>query len=443
MVSPYILWLMTNLHLNPNFVSRVEEWKLRGRPTQNPMDWNLDKWVEEFPEYKDFLDELYINRLGHLDREYLHQVVYQENENGTPIKGFLAVMIWGYGPDPRGPFRTRRIINQDEILMALSAVLSSIKKEQYADAFNSLVTHGPKHLGAAFATKYMYFASPEISEFQPVILDSLVSEALKLWGDYKVNSQTKNADDYIEYLNYMKENSEQLDLTMSQLELILFTEYARLKGNQSWANRQAVSELNQQQAFTWGILFASELMLRIPCLKLSYTEPGGGQYRCLSLKSSDKSKPIEIDINLVGSIHFRTSKNFRIEWTDVIGKGPTAAAESICRYLDVETEADIENASRQAIALRAVVSSLIDNFEIAKMEVLPVMVDNSVYGESINSDLLKPYELIGIQADLLEKKEIARYFWAIIFNGEPSRLVNLDSGESIRSDGTVLTLSWP
>ena len=434
---------MPNLYSNPNFVSRLEEWKLRGRPTQNAMDWNLDRWTEEFPEYKDFLEHLYIGKLGYLDREYLQQVVSQENENGNPINGFLAVMIWGYGPDPRGPFRTRRIIDQPQISEALNSTLDALEKENISVAFSALVTNGPKYLGAAFATKYLFFASTENSEFTPLILDSLVSEALQFWGDYRVNSQTKNAGEYVGYLNYMQACSEHLDLSMSELEMVLFTEFARLKGNQSWANRQVISRLDDRQIFLWGFLFASELMLRISSLNLSYTEPCGGQYKCLSLRSSDASNFMEFDINLVGSIHIRASKHLKIEWEDLIKQGPTATAETICRYLAFDSKVNIESSSKQGIAFRALASSLIDNFDRVKMEVFPVMVDNSVYGVSINKKLLSPYDSLEIYKNDSELVEHAKFLWAVLINGEPSRLVNSITGDVFRTDGTVLSLSWP
>ena len=352
-------------------------------------------------------------------------------------------MIWGYGPDPRGPFRTRRIIDQEEILEAINNALYSIRKGNFAEAFTSLVTNGPKHLGAAFATKYLFFASQETSQFQPLILDSLVSEALKLWGDYEVNSQTKKALEYISYLNYMQVCSENLDLSMGELEMILFTEYARVKGNQSWANRQVNSNLNEQQIFIWGFLFASELMLRISTLRLSYTEPGGGQYKCLSLRSADGSPNIEIDINLVGSIHIRALKHLIIEWEDLIKQGPSTAAENICKYLRIDAQVNIELMSKQALTMRALSSSLIDNFNKVKMEVIPVLVDNSLYGVSINRALLRPYESLNLYKDEADLDELAKNLWAVLIDEQPSRLINSFSGEVYRSDGITSGLSWP
>ena len=93
---------------NPAFVTRVDEWFLRGKPKQNPIDWNPNPWIEAFPEHAPFLKELRLQSLGYLGRDLVRETLLRYADDGKHLEGFLAVMIWGYADDARGPFRTKR-----------------------------------------------------------------------------------------------------------------------------------------------------------------------------------------------------------------------------------------------------------------------------------------------------------------------------------------------
>ena len=152
-------WYFSTLSKNSEFATRVDEWRLRGKPKQHAIEWNLEQWAKTFPDQADFLNELSRRKLGMLDRELVHQTVFLEAEKGNYLNGFLAVMIWGYGGDARGPFRTNRILQQPNALDSIEKAFHFLQDLEIGEAYDCLVTNGPKYLGPAFATKHLYFAS--------------------------------------------------------------------------------------------------------------------------------------------------------------------------------------------------------------------------------------------------------------------------------------------
>ena len=60
---------MQKLHLweNTTFITRVDEWRLKDCSAQNAIDWIPGPWVKEFPEFSEFLNDLYVEHLGFLD----------------------------------------------------------------------------------------------------------------------------------------------------------------------------------------------------------------------------------------------------------------------------------------------------------------------------------------------------------------------------------------
>ena len=433
------------LHENPAFITRVDEWKLRGKPEQNGMDWNVEKWQAEFPEHGDFLRKLSLQNLGNLDRKLVRETVANEISIGNFETSFLAVMIWGFGSDARGPFRTRRIIEQKKTGICLENCLAALQKNDIDSAYKALIDNGPKYLGPAFGTKYIYFAAGSIESNQPVILDSLVSIGLKEWGDITFNPLNAKSHDYLRYLDYINDEADHFSITPENLEMILFTETARLKGNQSWANRQSYAQIGENEKLIWGLLFAAELMLRLPELQLTYTQPGGGQYECLTLTAPNSKFPYEFDLNLVGSIHVNGVNSLHIEWQDLIQRGAVSSAELLINAAGLNTEVNLSTTSIQARALRALAETAIRNFESHNLIIEPIVSDNSVYGKLIRYVLLEPYF-----ENPMQRKDIDAsfgkqldYMWSISIDSEPSRLINLQDGTAIRRDGTVLGLSWP
>jgi hypothetical protein len=238
---------------NPAFLTRVDEWVLSGCPEQNSIDWNLEPWVNEFPEYEVFLNNLYMGNLGFLNRDIVKNTVQEECENSRYIEGFLAVMIWGYASDPRGPHRTKQVVSQEKAFTSIETAYTSLLNDDVKSAYEALVTNGPKYLGPAFATKYLYFASQESVTPTPLILDSQVAEGLARWGNNLFNSITASAKDYLNYLDYMKIAAQKIGLSEEDLEFLIFSENAKLKGNQSWANRSSGVYVTITETRAWAL----------------------------------------------------------------------------------------------------------------------------------------------------------------------------------------------
>ena len=412
---------------NPAFVTRVDEWFLRGKPKQNPIDWNANPWIEAFPEHAPFLKELRLQSLGYLGRDLVRETLLRYADDGKYLEGFLAVMIWGYADDARGPFRTKRILDQPRAIESITEAFHSLAQEDISSAYNSLVTSGPDHLGPAFATKYLYFAAPEEMNPQPVILDSLVAQGLDLWSNYKVSSTSATAKQYLNFLDYIATSAENLKISSEELELLIFSEVAKLNGNQSWANRQQIKDITHAQRKAWGILLASEIMLRVPEAVLLQTQPGGGQYDCFSIRGKTNTGTLEADFNLNGSIHFFKPVVQHYEWEELIERGAASTCEMLAESFGWDQYVNQKESKTTANAFRKLAKLAIQNITNPDWDFNCMVNDSSVHGLTINHEVLARFP--GLPSDLSEYPVIEgmpkeAWFWVITRNHQIDRIFN-------------------
>ena len=412
---------------NPGFITRIDEWVLRGKPKQNPIDWNFERWGAIFPEHLEFLRDLQLHNLGYLGRDLVRDTVERYSSEGRYIEGFLAVMIWGYGDDARGPWRTKRILDQPIAREAISKSYQSLMEGKLIDAYRTLIEEGPDFLGPAFGTKYLYFAAKRSMHPKPVILDSLVSIGLKTWGNFDINPTTALAQQYLNFLLHIQEASEMLTVTPEELELVLFSETAKLKGNQAWSNRQQTNDVSANERKAWGLLLASEILLRNPDCILFQTYPGGGQYDCLSIRNWRGSGVFKADLNLKGSIRFFHTELPVYNWEDLVERGAVAMCEMISTALGFSRNAQLEHASPTALAIRKLARLAIANISNPDIDIQCVVSDDSVYGQFIHKEL--PSKFSEFTSDLSEYPELdgmpkETWFWAVKENGNVVGLVD-------------------
>lgn len=98
---------------------------------------------------------------------------------------FLSVMMWGYGEDNRGPWKTAQMLTSaDKIGFQFKDVCHRLKSNDVGSAYKAFVTgkasspHTLDECGPAFFTKYLYFVSKILgSKPMCVIFDKVIATA--------------------------------------------------------------------------------------------------------------------------------------------------------------------------------------------------------------------------------------------------------------------------
>ena len=439
-MSKYQLWE------HPAFLTKVDEWSLRGQPKQNGIDWNLDSWIKTFPEHIEFLKELRLKNLGYLGRDLVRETVQTYAVEKRFVEGFLAVMIWGYADDARGPWRTKRILDQPIALTAISTAYGFLLTGDVMGAYRALIDSGPEHLGPAFATKYLYFGAKKDIRPRPVILDSLITEGFKKWADKSINATNATAQQYFDFLKYIEQTSEKLDIFPEDIELVMFTEVAKIKGSQSWVNRQLIKDISKSQRKAWGLLLASEIMMRNPNLVLFQSEPGGGQYDCLSLRDIEGKDIFEADFNLNGSIHFLHPKAHHFDWDELIERGVSSTCEMLADSFGWSRDVELKEASDTSKSLRHLASLAVKNISNIRWDFKCLVSDSSSFGQHTNYDAFE--KLSGVPSDLTFYPEIPgmpkeAWFWSIIMDEEIVALLDAHKAILYSTSGSSSSALWP
>lgn len=105
-----------------------------------------------------------------------------EKRDEDPTLTFLATMIWGRGPDNRGPKLTLRMMNDDRLDGIIEELSGAAKSSSPRDAFRLLFVKGRARLprlGVSFGTKVIHAFGYKERNLQPLVYDKLVFEALK------------------------------------------------------------------------------------------------------------------------------------------------------------------------------------------------------------------------------------------------------------------------
>ena len=429
---------------NPAFITRVDEWRLNKCLPQNAIDWTPGPWIMEFPEYSEFLNDLYVEHLGFLDRKIVKDTIAKYAEHNCYVEGFLVVMIWGYAADPRGPFRTKRVLSQSIATESIEASYKALSENDIYVAYETLETRGPKFLGPAFATKYLYFAKAGDGSLTPLILDSLVSEGLKKWGGVSFSSISVGAKTYIDYLQYMSDSAAKLGVSPEDLEFLVFSETAKQKGNQSWSNRAGSQLVSESEIESWALLLAAEILLRDSNLVVYYSQPGGGQYECLSIRELEKRTGLEMDLNMAGSIHIFEPTPNRYSWEELISRGVSGFCELLAEQYQWNSQVDLSSASQVGKSFRALASLKMDLNSEARIRSL--VCDNSAYGVSVNSAAFEKFpeaaENIKTYPELCRLPGQA-WFWSIEQGDRIVGLFDTHKGVHYLLDGVVQRTLWP
>lgn len=210
----------------------VEHWAATGHGRQHAVGWPADRWIMRFPQHAATFKAL----PPRISRADVFGVV--EGQPITPagsLAAFLVSMAWGYGSVAYGPWRVARILETAKgragaKLARASTVLKELGPES---AYEVLATDCRlAYLGPAFGTKFLFFRDGPSP--RALIMDRLICEWLTKNTGLPLTATRWSPRAYRHYLALMCEWSQRLGVKPWTLEEILFSEQARLAGNQ-WA----------------------------------------------------------------------------------------------------------------------------------------------------------------------------------------------------------------
>lgn len=202
---------------------------------QGSFPWHRDPWKREFHDLPEILGVL--SQLpDRVDRESTRHIVLDELKAGRVLAAFVCVMIWGYGTTGVGPLRTRWVLtgvkNRDaaqepplpSVEKHLAASVDTVRTKGPLEAFRVMRNEGKiKHLGSAYFTKWLYFASaldgPDDSQATP-ILDQQVATWLKTHAE--IHLDVNRTESYARYLDLLTTWGDTYGRSRVQVEKAIF-----------------------------------------------------------------------------------------------------------------------------------------------------------------------------------------------------------------------------
>jgi hypothetical protein len=212
------------------------------------INFRLEPWRGQFPEYHDFFLKISnpaTEQFRKIERSTLYTVgkaACLDLSNSASLReAFLATMVWGRGPDNRGPALTRRMFDTPTFDAVLRDVAEAASGPDPKEAFRSLFSQRRsriRHLGISFGTKVLHTFGNRDTGVQPLVYDVLVSNAL---GDLHRDTNTKGlprarspwrfmrSDTYLEYCEWASNLAEQWAVPPRNVEHALFVVGQQLK----------------------------------------------------------------------------------------------------------------------------------------------------------------------------------------------------------------------
>lgn len=209
---------------------------LEGAPlAQQAFLWLPAGWREALHDCPAVLAQL--DKLpARINRNDVCSVVTENLERDDALSAFVPAMIWGYGDVGYGPDRVRWVLTGIKTKAAYKSAVDSDVALKLKDAVRIVRGDGPvagfrhmnnagriKHLGPAFFTKWLYFASAtsgsDDANAAP-ILDKRVKEWLTEHAD--VTLDINKTVDYQRYVDLLREWGSPYGWTPVQVEKAIF-----------------------------------------------------------------------------------------------------------------------------------------------------------------------------------------------------------------------------
>src|SRR5580693_869371 len=146
-----------------------------------PVQWRPDAWKRYWHENglpcSRVLDELEAEHRsqGTIRRKFILDT-YQDRP-ATEL--FIATMVWGSGPDNRGPAKAGGILAQPQASAKIDHTVRVVRQDGAASGYKAYYARNKlENLDVAFVTKLLYFAGYRFPHRpRPLIYDSLVAAA--------------------------------------------------------------------------------------------------------------------------------------------------------------------------------------------------------------------------------------------------------------------------
>lgn len=138
-----------------------QRWDERGRPAQAPVRWQRERWLAALPGYASLLSEL----PDELDRSSVRcMLVGMPTTVVAMVKAMAIVYAWGWSTTPVGPPRAQKALaaGVERLGSALVVAREAMLTEGPLAGYVALArSHRVPGLGPSFATKFLYFVSPD------------------------------------------------------------------------------------------------------------------------------------------------------------------------------------------------------------------------------------------------------------------------------------------
>jgi len=192
--------------------------------SQAGVPWSKTPWKKYFPEHAGFFDNLPNQPLQR--SEILQACSSADRSPDDAVQAFLAAMAWGYGPIGYGPWRTKRMFDEDsDAGDRLHQVARSLISDGSVEAYRLLANSCRlKWLGPAYGTKFLYFC-PQAPDRPPgLILDRLVARWLRQHEVLDLSAAHWSTLTYENYVHAMRSWANELDLQPGELEEAIFVQ---------------------------------------------------------------------------------------------------------------------------------------------------------------------------------------------------------------------------
>jgi len=213
----------------------TSRWKAAGRPAQSGIAWPRDAWTAYFPNQAAVFDRL-PDRLTRDDvREHASNA---SKSDAFALEAFLASMAWGYGNVGYGPWRTERVLrlNPDASAMLRQAA-EHLSTAGAVPAYRFLANSGRlKYLGPAFGTKFLHFAPQSPTGSPALILDAIVTRAVRSVSGVLLSATTWNTLTYERYLTTITGWASGLGIEAADAEMLLFVGESPGQWAETWVN---------------------------------------------------------------------------------------------------------------------------------------------------------------------------------------------------------------
>jgi hypothetical protein len=195
-----------------------------------PVKWRPKAWRNKLADLG-IMPRAFVDN-GEIGRTDLLQLGEEALDDDDALRGFfIAVMAWGYGRSPRGPWRVGQMFGTGEALQRIRRAVEETRSGGAVEGFRTLSSKDEARLnglGPAFGTKLLYFAGYRSSSSpRPLILDQFVGRTLdefEFYIDYKL----WNPQHYESYLLLAQEIASRSGCEPHDVECWLFQNGRRL-----------------------------------------------------------------------------------------------------------------------------------------------------------------------------------------------------------------------